>query len=150
MDIDDMHRPSCRRPKAPVCGPPGRREDIRGPGGPGSHHNVRLARRRRYSAAPAATIRSRCGAPGASAWLNDPANKAEAILILADATRTSPESSTYAYDQTIVQTNGFPSDACVRQTGFEVLLKIMSAQGQLTTLTPADAGKVLDRQWCVH
>jgi len=38
----------------------------------------------------------------------------------------------------------------VRQTGFEVLLKIMSAQGQLTTLTPADAGKVLDRQWCVH
>jgi ABC-type nitrate/sulfonate/bicarbonate transport system substrate-binding protein len=84
----------------------------------------------------------------ASTWLNDPANRDEAIQILAQATRTSPEASGYAYDQTIVRTLSFPNDACVRRPGMESLLKILSEQGQLTTLTAADADRVIDTEWC--
>lgn len=83
----------------------------------------------------------------ASAWLNNPANKERAVAILAKATNTTLEESAPAYDY-YVRTKQFPNNACVTTVGFAVLLKILADEGQLTKLTPADAGKFTDTEWC--
>ena len=78
---------------------------------------------------------------------HDPANKERAIAILAKATNTTLEESTPAYDY-YVRAKQFPNNACVTRPGFAVLLKILADEGQLTKLTPADAGKFTDTEWC--
>lgn len=66
-------------------------------------------------------------------WLYNPANKARAVQILADATNTSPVNGAKAYDEFFVQLQAFSHDGMTRNADFE---KVLDALAQL---------KVLDR-----
>ena len=71
----------------------------------------------------------------ATDWLYDPANKDEAIQILADATKSSVEDSTSAYDDYITA-KAFNVGACVQSDAVKVLLEKMSGLGLLDTTDP--------------
>jgi ABC-type nitrate/sulfonate/bicarbonate transport system substrate-binding protein len=49
----------------------------------------------------------------ASQWLNDPANRAEAIAILADKLKIPPDVAAYTYEQNVSRIQAFPNDGCI-------------------------------------
>jgi NitT/TauT family transport system substrate-binding protein len=83
---------------------------------------------------------------GASQWLNDPANRAEAVQILAEATKSSGEAADYTYEQFIQRVNAYPDDGCIQRGGMEKLVQVLGAIGQVSGNPPVE--KYLDRQWC--
>lgn len=79
-------------------------------------------------------------------WLNDPANKAQALQILVSETNARPSDATEAYDYYIGK--HVWSDACVQPSGLVNVVKIMRITEQLKTITEADVPKFADREWC--
>jgi len=86
----------------------------------------------------------------ASQWLNDPANKQEAVDILAKVTKSQPSSAAEAYDAFVTQANAFPNDACVQETGLQKLIDVLKAQGQIQNIQSMPTSQYIDRQWCLH
>jgi NitT/TauT family transport system substrate-binding protein len=82
----------------------------------------------------------------ASRWLNDPPNRAEAVRILADATRASADAAGYTYDQFVTRVRAYPDDGCIQRDGMENLMPVLAATGQIDSIPPVD--RYLDRQWC--
>lgn len=79
-------------------------------------------------------------------WLNNPANKAEAIKLLETTinAKTSDAEAAYAY---YIGQHVWP-DACVHRPGLVNTVKIMRETHQLTTITADDVPKFADPQWC--
>jgi ABC-type nitrate/sulfonate/bicarbonate transport system substrate-binding protein len=80
-------------------------------------------------------------------WLNDPANKDEAIALLMKATSSDKPSSDYAYEVYLKKLRIFPADGCIQTQGLETLIQIMSkvnpkVKGDLPT------GNYVARQYC--
>jgi ABC-type nitrate/sulfonate/bicarbonate transport system substrate-binding protein len=82
----------------------------------------------------------------ASQWLDDPANRAEAIQILSDATKAPPDAAAYTYDQFVTRVRAYPDDGCIQRSGMERLLQVLAATGQIEGTPPVE--KYIDRQWC--
>ncbi|HLI27135.1 MAG TPA: ABC transporter substrate-binding protein [Chloroflexota bacterium] len=82
----------------------------------------------------------------ASQWLNDPANRDEAIDILVNALKIPPDVAAYTYDQNISRIQAFPNDSCIQRAGMERLIEILHAMGQLQTRPPVE--RFIDQQWC--
>jgi NitT/TauT family transport system substrate-binding protein len=79
-------------------------------------------------------------------WLNNPANKAEAIQILVTALNASPGDAAQAYDYYVGK--HIWADACVHPAGLVAVADILQKTGQLTTLTPKDVPKYTDSKEC--
>jgi NitT/TauT family transport system substrate-binding protein len=82
----------------------------------------------------------------AVAWLNVPANKPRAIAILASATNTTPAEAATAYDYWVGRK--VLTDTCAVASRFDTLLTLLKEQGRLTSLTPGDARKLVDTEYC--
>jgi ABC-type nitrate/sulfonate/bicarbonate transport system substrate-binding protein len=80
------------------------------------------------------------------AWLNNPANKAKAIDILASATNSSQEESEAAYDYWVQK--HVLTDKCAVSARLDTLVSILQQQNRLTTLKPGDSAKLVDTEWC--
>jgi ABC-type nitrate/sulfonate/bicarbonate transport system substrate-binding protein len=79
-------------------------------------------------------------------WLNNPANKAQALTILETTINARPADAEAAYDYYIGK--HIWADACVHRPGLLGVVNIMHETGQLTTLTPSDVPKIADPEWC--
>lgn len=79
-------------------------------------------------------------------WVNDPANKAQAIEILAKAVNATPADAEDAYEAYIGKHAW--TDACIHQPGMVNVVKIMHETKQLKTITEADVPKFADPEWC--
>jgi len=79
-------------------------------------------------------------------WLNNPANKAEALQILETNLNASPADAAQAYDY-YVGKHIWP-DACVHPAGLVSVAEILQKTGQLTTLTAKDVPKYTDNKEC--
>jgi ABC-type nitrate/sulfonate/bicarbonate transport system substrate-binding protein len=79
-------------------------------------------------------------------WLNNPANKAQALQILIAATNARPSDAEAAYDYYIGK--HIWNDACVHRPGIAGVVTIMHATQQLTKLTTSDVPKIADPEWC--
>jgi ABC-type nitrate/sulfonate/bicarbonate transport system substrate-binding protein len=79
-------------------------------------------------------------------WVNDPANKAQAIDILAKAVNATPADAEDAYEAYIAKHAW--TDACIHRPGMENVVKIMHETKQLKTITEADVPKFADPEWC--
>ena len=79
-------------------------------------------------------------------WLNDPANKAQAIQILATSVNATPADAEDAYESYVGKHAW--TDACIHQPGMVNVVKIMHVTQQLKTITEADVPKFADTQWC--
>ncbi len=81
-------------------------------------------------------------------WLNDPANKAQALRILMAQNGAGPADAEEAYDYFVGKTVWL--DACIHPAGLVNALKIMRQLGQLKSITEADVSKFTDKQWCAQ
>lgn len=79
-------------------------------------------------------------------WLNNPANKAEALQILETSLNAKPADANAAYDYYIGK--HIWSDACAHAAGLVAVADILQKTGQLTTLTPKDVPKYVDSSQC--
>jgi ABC-type nitrate/sulfonate/bicarbonate transport system substrate-binding protein len=79
-------------------------------------------------------------------WLNNPANKAQALQILETTINARPPDAEAAYDYYIGK--HIWSDACVHRPGLVSVVNIMHETQQLTTLTANDIPKIADPEWC--
>jgi ABC-type nitrate/sulfonate/bicarbonate transport system substrate-binding protein len=79
-------------------------------------------------------------------WLNNPANKAQALQILETTINAKPAEAEAAYDYYIGK--HIWTDACVHRPGLAGVVDIMHETKQLTTLTVNDVPKFADPQWC--
>jgi ABC-type nitrate/sulfonate/bicarbonate transport system substrate-binding protein len=79
-------------------------------------------------------------------WINDPANKAQAIAILAKAVNATPADAEDAYEAYIVKHAW--TDACIHHPGMANVVKIMHETQQLKTITEADVPKFAVQEWC--
>ena len=55
-------------------------------------------------------------------WLNDPANKAHAVSILATGTNSSDDESRRTYDEVVVRANCFPRDGRLAPKSLQIVL----------------------------
>jgi ABC-type nitrate/sulfonate/bicarbonate transport system substrate-binding protein len=82
----------------------------------------------------------------ANIWLNDPANKAEAIKLLQEGTKTNEKAASEAYDVFVTKIKNFPKDACIQQEGMKNLVSMLENMGDLAGNPPVT--KFIDTQWC--
>ena len=80
-------------------------------------------------------------------WLYDPANKAEAIALLAQATRTEPQYAERTYDLQVGRIQMWPRDGEIDVSAIEDALKIMVDEGELNPPVPAAAKYYEARYW---
>jgi ABC-type nitrate/sulfonate/bicarbonate transport system substrate-binding protein len=85
----------------------------------------------------------------ATAWLYDPANKAEAIKLLMKATKSDSNSASEAYDVFVTKLHTFPVTGCIKTSGVRVLISLLS---KIDRKVPADlpVGTVADTEWCAR
>jgi NitT/TauT family transport system substrate-binding protein len=82
----------------------------------------------------------------ANTWLNNPANRKEAIDILVKENAADEKSAAEAYDLFVVKTANYPNDGCIKTEGMEVLLKMLEQMGDVSGKPPLT--KFVDKQWC--
>lgn len=82
----------------------------------------------------------------ANQWLNDPANKAEAIKILEKGTNADQKAATEAYEVFVVKIKNFPDNACVQPEGFKNLISMLEKTGDVKGNPPVS--KFIDTEWC--
>lgn len=82
----------------------------------------------------------------ANVWLDDPANRQEAIAILMKNTQTTEKAATEAYAVFVQQIGNYPKDACIQPEGMEVLISKLEQSGDVHGKPPVE--KFIDRQWC--
>ncbi|HLI27939.1 MAG TPA: ABC transporter substrate-binding protein [Chloroflexota bacterium] len=80
----------------------------------------------------------------ADRWLYDPANREEALAILMDTLKATPEDATATYDLLVRQFQIYSHAAEVNLSGLRTLLEAMSELGQLTPPLPDPATLVDD------
>lgn len=83
----------------------------------------------------------------ATAWLYDPANKEEALKILINETKADHPSALQAYDIYLLKLRMYPLDGCVRKSGFEALVKVLSKVNP-TVKADEDVDQFIDLQYC--
>lgn len=83
----------------------------------------------------------------ASAWIDDPANKQEAIDILVKATKTNQRGAEEAYKVLVEQIHNFPENACIQPEGMALLISKLEQMGDVNGNPPVT--KFIDQQWCV-
>lgn len=76
-------------------------------------------------------------------WLYDPANRDEAVAILAEATRTSAEDAQMTYTLVVEQLKAFPSDLRVTAAEVEALVELMREVGTAPETLP-EMGRLID------
>jgi ABC-type nitrate/sulfonate/bicarbonate transport system substrate-binding protein len=83
----------------------------------------------------------------ATAWLYDPANKAEAIKLLMKATKSDDNAATEAYEIYVTKLHVFPLNGCIKTSGVRVLISLLS---KINQNVPADlpVRAVADTEWC--
>jgi ABC-type nitrate/sulfonate/bicarbonate transport system substrate-binding protein len=81
-------------------------------------------------------------------WLYDPANENAAIQLLMDETKVDRPAASAAYDYYIHTAKVFPRDGCIRQPGFDTLVRMLKQEGQLPEASTVTAAKMMDRAWC--
>ena len=77
-------------------------------------------------------------------WLNNPANKAQAIQVLEDEIHATPADAEASYDYYIGK-HVWPN-ACLHPSGLMNVVQIMHVTGQLTTFDQSDLQKHIDTQ----
>jgi NitT/TauT family transport system substrate-binding protein len=82
----------------------------------------------------------------ANKWLNDPANKQEAIDILMKNTNTDEKAASEAYRIFVQQIGNYPDDACIQPEGMQVLISKLEQSGDVQGNPPVS--KFIDREWC--
>ena len=103
--------------------------------------------RRDWAQQNGATLRHLLAAEAAAVkWLNDPANKMQAIDILAKTVNATPADAEDSYEAYIGKHAW--TDACIHQPGMVNVVKIMHITNQLKTITEADVPKFADPEWC--
>ncbi|MBX5489754.1 MAG: ABC transporter substrate-binding protein [Chloroflexi bacterium] len=80
----------------------------------------------------------------ADRWLYDPANREEALAILMEATKASPEDAAATYDLLVRQFQIYSHAAEVNLSGLRTLIEAMAELGQLTPPLPDPATLVDD------
>ena len=80
-------------------------------------------------------------------WLNEPANKDEAVKLLVEETKTDEASSRQAFDVYVTKLHMFPPNACVQPEGFENMIKMIS---RVNKNVKADdpVSQFIDTQYC--
>jgi ABC-type nitrate/sulfonate/bicarbonate transport system substrate-binding protein len=79
-------------------------------------------------------------------WVNDPANKMQAIEILSKAVNATPADAEDSYEAYIGKHAW--TDACIHRPGLVNVVRIMRETQQLKTITEADVPKFADSEWC--
>jgi ABC-type nitrate/sulfonate/bicarbonate transport system substrate-binding protein len=69
-------------------------------------------------------------------WLNDAANRAEAINLLADYANLSPDAAGRVYDTLVLEVQAFPNDAEIDLSGFQNVLQYLADFGDLPSPAP--------------
>jgi len=81
----------------------------------------------------------------AVAWLHDPANRAEAEKLLADALKVSPDAASKTYDDLIVANpDTFPRDGRLEPDALRSIVSIMVEGEELGAMPKGDLGKYVD------
>jgi NitT/TauT family transport system substrate-binding protein len=79
-------------------------------------------------------------------WLYNPANKAQAVQILAAATNTTPDNGSKAYDEFFVKLNAFSRDGRSKPADFQRVVTALGVMKVLEAPLPAPA-KFYDNRW---
>lgn len=69
-------------------------------------------------------------------WLNDPANKDEAIRILAEQSKVSDEDASATYAVVVEKAHAFPADLRVTEAHLQAVLDLMQESGSEVTAVP--------------
>jgi NitT/TauT family transport system substrate-binding protein len=72
-------------------------------------------------------------------WLYDPANKAQAVAILAAATNTNPDNGAKSYDEFFVRLNAFSHDGRSNPAAFQKVLNALASMNVLDAPLPPPA-----------
>jgi NitT/TauT family transport system substrate-binding protein len=81
----------------------------------------------------------------AVAWLHDPANRAEAVALLADALKVSADAASKTYDDLIVKNpDTFPASGRLDPDALREIVSIMVEGEELGAMPKGDLGKYLD------
>src|SRR5579884_1502083 len=80
-------------------------------------------------------------------WLYDPANRAEALTILEQATKTEPRFAERTYDLQVEKVKMWPRNAEINNAAIEGTIKVLQDEGELTGPTPAASKYVDTRYW---
>jgi ABC-type nitrate/sulfonate/bicarbonate transport system substrate-binding protein len=103
--------------------------------------------RKDWAAKNDATLRAYMRAIGAAdTWLNDPANRQEAMDILVKEKVADEKAATEAYDVFVRKIHNFPNDGCIQTKGMEKLVSMLQQMGGLKGDAPAS--KFVDTKWC--
>ncbi|MBX5490267.1 MAG: ABC transporter substrate-binding protein [Chloroflexi bacterium] len=79
-------------------------------------------------------------------WLYDPANRDEAVAILADTTKTSIEDAQATYSLVVENLKAFPPDLRVTPAEVDALLELMREVGTAPA-TPPDVNRLIDNSY---
>ncbi len=103
---------------------------------------------RKWAAANSDTVRSFMRAQAnAAAWLNDPANKDEAVKLLMVETKSDLISASQAYDLYVTKMRMFPMNGCVQIAGLDALIDVLSKFNP-SVKAGEPASQFVDTQWC--
>ena len=81
----------------------------------------------------------------AVAWLHDPANRAEAEKLLAEALKVPADAAAKTYDDLIVKNpDTFPRDGRLDPTALKEMVSIMVEGEELPAMPQGDLGRYLD------
>lgn len=94
------------------------------------------------------TVRAFMRAQAASyAWLNNPANKDEAIKYLMEATKADQPSVAQAYDVYVNKLKAFATNGCIGTKGIEMTVEMVSRTNK-TVKSGTPVSKYIDTQYC--
>jgi NitT/TauT family transport system substrate-binding protein len=79
-------------------------------------------------------------------WLYNPANKAQAVQILAQSTNTTPDNGAKAYDEFFVRLNAFSRDGRSKPADFQRVISALGVMKVLDAPLPPPA-KFYDNRW---
>jgi ABC-type nitrate/sulfonate/bicarbonate transport system substrate-binding protein len=83
---------------------------------------------------------------GAARWLQDPANKEQAIAILAEATRSKPEHARQTYELFIEDVKALTPDGLLNMPGLTTAIELLGEAGNLNPPLPP-ASKFVDETY---
>ncbi|SEB57324.1 ABC-type nitrate/sulfonate/bicarbonate transport system, substrate-binding protein [Beijerinckia sp. 28-YEA-48] len=80
-------------------------------------------------------------------WLYDPANKKEALELLAKETRSDVVAAEHGYNVYVTKLRMFPENGCIQAPGMEVLMQVLSRVNK-NVKADQPVNKYIDTQWC--
>jgi ABC-type nitrate/sulfonate/bicarbonate transport system substrate-binding protein len=82
----------------------------------------------------------------AARWLHDPGNKAQAIEILSEATKSKPEHARQTYELYVEQVKAMTTDGSVNVPGMQAVIDLLHESGALSPPLPTPA-KLVDESY---